>query len=467
MRKFVKEKIIYIIAIFTLFILFPVSFNFIFIAGNSDNKSVYHDKIYLEKKNLDLSKISEKIHIDNNWTTVKTAEICTGEGTYSDPYVIEDLVIDGNGVGSCILIENSNVFFKIVNCTLYNSGPKGKDAGIKLHNVNNSILMNNSCSSNYVGIRLSYCNNNSISGNIGTNSIDSGIFLYFSDNNIIFNNSIFWGRYGISVFISTNVTISHNKMKECGLDLYGDLSSNSINVDPTNLVNEKPVYYYNNKVKLNSSNFTNAGQVILYNCHNSSVSNLNISYGSTGISLNYCSNINITGNIAKHHKVHGISLSESDYVIIWENTLDYNDDIGINLYLSYYNKILKNNASNNWEGICSWACSKNNISGNNLNNNRGYGALLHNSNNNSISGNTVNYNRIGGIYLDSSNNNIISDNVLIGNKRCIIEKECEGNIFINNYCLEVFPFELIVLIISVVAISGIVIVLLIRLKKIR
>lgn len=43
----------------------------------------------------------------------KTAGICTGQGTYSDPYVIQDLVIDAGESGSCILIENSNDYFKI------------------------------------------------------------------------------------------------------------------------------------------------------------------------------------------------------------------------------------------------------------------------------------------------------------------------------------------------------------------
>ncbi|MFX0142160.1 MAG: hypothetical protein ACFFDN_51455 [Candidatus Hodarchaeota archaeon] len=50
--------------------------------------------------------VSGKIHIDNNWTAAKSAGICTGNGTYSEPYVIDDFIIDGGGSGSCILIEN-------------------------------------------------------------------------------------------------------------------------------------------------------------------------------------------------------------------------------------------------------------------------------------------------------------------------------------------------------------------------
>ena len=90
----------------------------------------------------------EKIVINNgngstyNWSVAKADGICTGNGTYSEPYIIEDLVIDAGGSGSCISIENSDVYFIIENCTLYNSGGY-YTAGIKLSYVDNSQLINN------------------------------------------------------------------------------------------------------------------------------------------------------------------------------------------------------------------------------------------------------------------------------------------------------------------------------------
>jgi len=62
--------------------------------------------------------------------------ISTGSGTYSDPHVIEDLIIDDGSSGNYIWIENSNVYFKIENFTVYNA-IVWSDAGIKL---NNNIL---------------------------------------------------------------------------------------------------------------------------------------------------------------------------------------------------------------------------------------------------------------------------------------------------------------------------------------
>jgi len=90
-----------------------------------------------DNQNLKLSKISGPIYINDvnpsfNWSVAKGAGKCTGNGTYSEPYVIEDYVIDVGGSGSCIWIENSDVYFIIENCTLYNSGVNWDDSGIKL-----------------------------------------------------------------------------------------------------------------------------------------------------------------------------------------------------------------------------------------------------------------------------------------------------------------------------------------------
>jgi parallel beta-helix repeat protein len=522
-----REKIIFLIILGTALAFSPIiSTNLYFITSNSDIHSGYNDDSNLYNDNLKPSNISGKVYISGNsgWSDAKTSGICTGEGIISDPYIIKDLIIDTGGLGSGILVENSDVFFRIENCTVYNSAPigvpMGGDSGIMFHNTNNSQLINNNFSSNFIGIRLSNSYNNTISGNtannngghvmeilysnnntISGNTVDSGtllyfsdtsgIILFFSDNNIITNNSLYRGRYGINLRFCRNITVSKNKMYDCGLNLYGDLSPDSIIADTTNLVNGKPIYYYNSKVKLGSDNFTNAGQVILYDCHDSSIENLNTSYGSNGISLDHCNNNSITGNIAIHNKLDGISLSESYYNNISENTLDYNEYSGIDLYRSYYNVISKNNASDNYIGVDSWICGSNNISGNILNNNSMDGVYLYDSTNyfisnniinsnewsgmfiyesntNILSNNTVNGNILAGIYLLSSDYNNISGNILIGNCKCIKEEDCEGNIFINNTCVETcvekFPLELIIVIsiVSGITVIGVATIMIIR-----
>jgi parallel beta-helix repeat protein len=171
----------------------------------------YHDGSNLITKNLTLSAVSGKIHIINNsgWVDFRNAGNCTGNGTFTNPYIIEDLVIDGGGLGSCILVENSTVFFKIENCTVYNSGVS-LNAGIKLSYVNNSQLINNNCTSNYRGILLSNSDNNSILG-IDANFNDrGGIHLIRSNNNTVSGNIANYNTYGINLDNSNNNTISGN-----------------------------------------------------------------------------------------------------------------------------------------------------------------------------------------------------------------------------------------------------------------
>ncbi|MFX0105010.1 MAG: ABC transporter substrate-binding protein [Candidatus Hodarchaeota archaeon] len=130
-----------------------------------------------------------KTAADNDW--------CTGSGTWSDPYIIEDLEINAQGVNSGIEIRNSNVFFKIRNCTVYN----GITNGLTLLNVNNSIITNNSF----------------------YNTINTGIYLANSNNHTIEDNKI-WNitmGYGIMVMMSNHNRILHNHVS----DTYGGIAS--------------------------------------------------------------------------------------------------------------------------------------------------------------------------------------------------------------------------------------------------
>ena len=206
-----KSKPIILIALGILFAITPIiNNNLNFNAGNSNTSTEYRDDINFDKENLKISAVSEKIHIDNNWTAAETAGICTGEGTYSDPYVIEDLIIDAGGSGSGIWIENSDVYFRIENCTVSNSGIFYY-AGIKLSHVNNSLIIDNDLLDNWHGIFLENSDNNTISGNTANNN-HSGIYLYNCDNNIISGNTANNNHSGIYLRNSDNNIVSGNTL---------------------------------------------------------------------------------------------------------------------------------------------------------------------------------------------------------------------------------------------------------------
>ncbi|MDX1797494.1 MAG: right-handed parallel beta-helix repeat-containing protein, partial [Candidatus Lokiarchaeia archaeon] len=232
------------------------------------------DLVYLDNEDLKSSKVSGKILIVNNsgWVDFRNAGNCTGNGTYSEPYVIEDLEIDGGSSGSCIQINNSNVYFRIENCTVFNSGHYG--SGIYLSHVNNSILIDNNCLYNYgYGIYLDDCYNNSVSGNIANHNNDDGMYLRNSHTNFISGNNLnsstyvngitlyycdnlnisgnnLSSTYGIGIFSNycNNLTISGNIMNNGGLRISGSLEElSSHSIDTTNVVNGKSLYYYANQ----------------------------------------------------------------------------------------------------------------------------------------------------------------------------------------------------------------------------
>ena len=136
------------------------------------------------------------IHITNlNWSTAASYDWCTGDGSWDTPYVLENFVINASTspIGCGILIENSSVYFRIENCTIFDAYGGGSSA-IRCNNVSNATIIDNNCSNNdaWGGIHfygyLGGCNNNTISGNIVNDNLYAGIVIE-GDNNLISGNT--------------------------------------------------------------------------------------------------------------------------------------------------------------------------------------------------------------------------------------------------------------------------------------
>ena len=325
-----------------------------------------------------------KTAADNDWVS--------GSGSWGDPYLIENVSIDSVFEGSGIYIVDSNVPFIIRNCTILSadSGPISfyEGSGIILSNVSHASILNNKCFNNErYGITLIKSSNNTISYNTISNNGQTGISLRDSSNNNIFEGNILNYNHDQSIgiyksnfnnftgniineyklspsdystkYISIrgfNNFFTGNIMNNSGMEIHigGDLSEISSHIiDPTNLVNGKPIYYYANKQNLDRLNFSNAGQIILINVESSEVSNLNFSNGAYGISLYYCNNITILNNSFEDISKINILLFKSSNNEIINNTiknLDYHS-YGIQLYVSNSN----NNISGNIIKSCNTA----------------------------------------------------------------------------------------------------------------
>ncbi|MFX1376080.1 MAG: nitrous oxide reductase family maturation protein NosD [Promethearchaeota archaeon] len=201
MRKKNNTRLI-IIVLGTFLALSAISnLNLVDVQVYNDVTIEHHDNVPIRKAGYwDLT--GNPIFIDgdatgvgaHNWTWVENQVwFGGGNGTSGNPYIIENLTINGQLSGSCIFVRDSNKYFKIRNCTVFNAGNGGFDAGIRLENTRNGILVNNNCSFNLRNGIVLYnsCENNNISGNAANNNGDYGIILYNSceNNNISGNNA--------------------------------------------------------------------------------------------------------------------------------------------------------------------------------------------------------------------------------------------------------------------------------------
>ncbi|MBY8984146.1 MAG: right-handed parallel beta-helix repeat-containing protein [Candidatus Lokiarchaeota archaeon] len=180
----------------------------------------------------------------NDWSWAASQSWCRGSGTELDPYIIENLNLDGNNIDSCISIKNSEKYFTINGCIVYNAGPSQTDAGIYLNNVTNGNLIQNDCSNNgYVGIHLNGSNNNLISRNSVNNNAIHGIAVWANcEENIILGNTINKNTQdGVHIVNSHNNTISQNTIKD---NFHNDMSGLYLSNSLDNTINENT--FHNN-----------------------------------------------------------------------------------------------------------------------------------------------------------------------------------------------------------------------------
>jgi len=108
----------------------------------------------------------------------------------------------------------------LVNCdkiTVQNQDLSNSCIGITLVNTHNSLISNNTVSSNdWYGILLFYSKNNNISMNI-VSDCNNGIVLFTSDENILFYNRVSSNKYSaIYLLASNNNTVSGNSIEDNG-----------------------------------------------------------------------------------------------------------------------------------------------------------------------------------------------------------------------------------------------------------
>ena len=236
----------------------------------------------------------------------------------------------------------------------------------------------------------------------------AGIQIYNADRCKIFDNNASNNCYGIFLYFSSDNTLTNNTFIDDGL-LVAYSYKNTVE---NNTVNGKPLVYLDDTSNLI---IKNAGQIILMNCTNITVENLNLSNASIGIDLWETNDCTIVNNTASNN-VCGINMwHSSNYNTLQSNKVS-NNWVGISLSSSSNNTLTNNTAnSNNYDGIVMEYSSDNTLQGNTANSNDDFGVHLLGSSNNTLRGNVASNNWYGICLQGSSSNNILYHNNLLNN----------------------------------------------------
>jgi parallel beta-helix repeat protein len=299
------------------------------------------------------------------------------------------------------------------NRIIYNDISKSSLYAIYLQYCHDNLISGNVIRDSYHAICLENSNGNNISFN---NVIDNirGIYIWYSDYNNLSYNNVTNNSYGIYIGYSDFITLFQNRMVTDGVTLRGDSQGhyNSHEIDTSNTVNGKPVYYWKNE---NEGTVPDgAGQIILANCNNIRIENYSIDETSIGILVGFSDDNIIIGNNISNNRI-GIDLAFSDRNIIKFNEVYESYYTGINLEDSKQNDILENSIKWNRYGIYLFQSEENNVIGNIVSENDRFGIDLTFSHDNKLIGNILQSNYEYGIYIHGCADNIYYHNNFIEN----------------------------------------------------
>ena len=308
--------------------------------------------------------------------------------------------------------------------------------GIYLYHSHDNILqentanntVNNTGQNNSNGIYLENSDNNTLHDN-EANYNAAGIKMIFSNNNILEKNTADYNMFGINMYASSNNTLKGNSMSDnCvanftveGVERLESDFGLDHNIDATNFVDGKSIYYLKNQSDVVIDASSNAGLVYCINCENIIIKDSVIDgRSSKGIYL-YKTNNSTIDNVEISGSYTAITLKDSHSNTIKESIVSKNFE-GIDL-----NQAMDNDIVNN-------IIKYNNTKGDGLQcmgHSPMYGVRLHNSSNNRISENLI-VNNPEGIILSGSNSNTLSGNTIENNTKGISNRSLNNLFYHNN-----------------------------------
>jgi len=278
-----------------------------------------------------------------------------GSGIEEDPYIIENYTyfehglseIYISGVSKSVIIRNNIIYPNPWDCGVFLASVSSSnviiidniiygsayrlniEAGIRIYNLYNCSIRNNSIYNVGVGIKLlasSYCSveNNTLINNGRNIEVRDCMNLPIMNNILMVNieKSRFSYPDSIHVEDSINISINSNECKNSGI--WFSASSSSTIILQNNIVNGLPIGFFKNKVDLLFNNSEQYGQLFLVNCTDCIITNLTISKSINGLSFYNCSYSNCTSCNFNENYQSGLYISHSSNLTISEGKYSNN-----------------------------------------------------------------------------------------------------------------------------------------------
>ncbi len=419
---------------------------------------------------------------DSNFATQAGNEMWPGNGSASNPYIIESFDIDVAGGNYGVHISDTTVYFIIQHCfiqnaiiaciflervqngQLFNNTCYDYSTGILLEDSDdNQVIKNNCTMSKYggYGIDLDDSHYNVIANNTCSDNDSRGIYLYWSDFCQLINNTCYANDRGIITNAADHTTLTDNTCYSNtlrGIVFWGGdqltVANNTVYntgawgfeidgvYDSTfsdNLCyqNSHGMYIEGNSQENQISDNTcylNDYGIFLSGSRTNSIVNNNCSDNNlAGISLYNSDLNNLSDNICETNLENGISLTYSD-----SNTLEYNNCSsntlnGIHLINSISNRLTDNICQDSDIGINVEYSTSNELI-DNLCQVNDFGILLNNSKFSQLSHNTCESNSIVGIRLYQANSStVIYNDVKMNNIGILLEESDSNKIYYNTF----------------------------------
>ena len=275
-------------------------------------------------------------------------------------------IIDGSGNGNAVLMTSAADTANISSFTLRNGRGINDGAGIDVQSSSNHTINGNIITDNQRGLRLQFSRYNVIFDNEITSNIETGIELRSSHWNSIFHNTLsesglnVWiiastgnniadnavtdGGWGISLSQSANNTLRNNNISgnHFNFDAWGTRIWDYVqDIDISNLVNGKAMYYLVNEgnVEIDSSTSPGVGYVGLVSCENASVKGLTLEADTAGILL-----VNTSDSVIENLRISDVSVGINVEFGSSNNTIRNNIVFSCEMVGIYLNELCCNNS---------------------------------------------------------------------------------------------------------------------------